>query len=107
MNKYFPPVSRTHDIESSKSAEQEINRSGVRLTQQVILFDLVKSNPGLTSREMTMHCDLDRYQIARRLSDLENGGAVEKGPIRYCRLGNRPAATWRLKNHTDMTYYDT
>ena len=92
----FPRASRLTDVESSKAAEREITQSGTRFTQQVILYDLIKRKPGLTSREMTRHCSLDRYQIARRLSDLENGGVIEKGPIRQCRLGNRIAATWML-----------
>ena len=98
-NSYFPPASRANDIESSKAAEQEINESGSRFTQQVILYNLVKKCPGLTSREMTAFCNLDRYQIARRLSDLQNGGAIEKGPVRQCHLGDRIAATWIPKEH--------
>ena len=37
---------------------------------------------------------LDRYQIARRLSDLEFAGKVEKGKTRMCMVGDRNAVEW-------------
>ena len=47
------------------------------------------------------YCYLDRYQIARRLSDLEKIGSIQKGPMRKCRMGNRVAATWIPRNRYD------
>jgi predicted HTH transcriptional regulator len=87
-------VSRRDDPVSSHLAEREINRSGSRKTQQIIIYELVKMYPGSTSRELTQWCDLDRYQIARRLADLKNMGLVRQGPVRNCRIGGRPSVTW-------------
>jgi predicted HTH transcriptional regulator len=89
-----PPTSRRDDPVSSHLAEREINRSGSRKSQQKIIYELVKMYPGSTSRELTQWCDLDRYQIARRLADLKNMGVVRQGPIRNCRIGGRPSVTW-------------
>lgn len=94
MNNRYPPVSRRNDLISSHEAENEINQNNNRAVQQEILLKIVKDTPGLTSREMTLHCNLDRYQIARRLSDLKNGNLIYQGDIRICSIGNRKATTW-------------
>jgi predicted HTH transcriptional regulator len=92
---FDPPVgSRTTDPVSSHLAEDEINRSGSRANQQAIILEAVGLNPGRTSRELTWYCDLDRYQIARRLSDLNDATLVYKGPIRRCHEGGRKSVTW-------------
>jgi len=91
------PASRLNDPRSSHEAEAEINQSGVRGVQQEVILAAVRHHPGCTSRELTMFCDLDRYQIARRLADLESADLVSKGRIRPCRLGKRNAVTWYIK----------
>jgi DNA-binding MarR family transcriptional regulator len=91
-------VSRSYDPYSSHEAENEINKTGSRAAHQKIILEAVRRYPGHTSKELTRFCDLDRYQIARRLADLENAGYIEKGPIRKCTIGNRNAATWFTKH---------
>jgi len=103
--KSIVPTSRVNDPISSHLAEEEINRSGVRENQQEIVYKIVKRFPGLTSRELTQACDLDRYQIARRLADLENSGHVIKGPIRACGLGKRKAVTWFPRGPAQMVLF--
>jgi predicted HTH transcriptional regulator len=93
----FPPASRRNDPVSSRLAENEINRTGSRASQQKIIYDAVLNHPGSTSRELTQFCDLDRYQIARRLADLESGGQVRKGIIRNCLVGGRKSVTWCIQ----------
>lgn len=44
--------------------------SGALKGQAMIAFELVKENPGKTSKELAKLGTLDRYQLARRLSDL-------------------------------------
>ena len=92
-----PSASRREDPISSHLAEKEINQSGSRKSQQIIIYELVKQYPGSTSRELTQWCELDRYQIARRLADLKNMGLVEQGPIRNCRIGGRPSVIWFVR----------
>jgi predicted HTH transcriptional regulator len=88
------PVSRKTDPISSYLAEDEINKTGTRASQQAKILAAVKLNPGRTSRELVDYCLLDRYQIARRLADLKESGAVIQGPIRKCRVGGRKSVTW-------------
>ena len=95
MKQYHPPASRNTDPITSYEAEHEINK-GVRSNQQETVLELVKLYPGHTSLELSKKSDLDRYQIARRLADLEYKGKVLKGRIRRCSSGRR-AVTWWLK----------
>lgn len=93
-------VSRNTDPDSSKYAETAINDSGLRAKQQLEVLNLVRANPGRTSLELSrciMYENLDRYQIARRLSDLNESGYVVQGAIRQCRVGRRKAVTWWIK----------
>jgi predicted transcriptional regulator len=50
--------------------------SGALKGQARLTLDLVRRHPGLTSKELAEVGPLDRYQIARRLSDLRNAGLV-------------------------------
>ena len=90
----FRPVSRKTDPSSSRSAEAEINRTGSRRAQQEKIFEHVRRWPGHTSLEMSRYLNLDRYQIARRLSDLKNAGLVYQGDVKKCDIGGRDAVTW-------------
>jgi len=90
----FPPVSRRTDPRSSFLAEQGINEDGSRESQQQFLLRLVKHRPGLTSMELSKLCELDRYQVARRLADLKNGKLLESGYIRNCTVSDKEAVTW-------------
>ncbi len=99
MRDAHPPASRNTDPITSYEAEHEMSKYGRLSQQQAILF-LVKMFPNSTSLELAEKSKLDRYQIARRLADLEHSGKVLKGRIRHCSAsGNcRRAVTWRLKN---------
>lgn len=99
------PASRLNDPQSSHEAEGHINRSGARSVQQEIVLSAVRKNPGHTSRELTGFCELDRYQIARRLADLEQGGFVFKGHMRECTAGGRNAVTWFAKISGQMELF--
>jgi len=91
----FNPIARRTDPITSHLAAQEVTREGIRGKQAAIVLELVRRCPGKTSLELSRMCDLDRYQIARRLSDLEHAGEVEKGEIRLCDIAGRMAVTWR------------
>ncbi len=93
----FSPIARRSDPVSSHLAAREINQ-GIRSKQALIVLGLVRRHPGKTSLELSRLSDLDRYQIARRLSDLEHSGEVEKGEIRVCEIAGRMAVTWRIFN---------
>ena len=90
----FPPASHSHDPISSFDAEYEITQSGIRGEQMNAIYKLVMLNPGRTSKELAELSKYDRYQIARRLSDLENIFRVKKGETRTCIVGGRKSVTW-------------
>jgi hypothetical protein len=93
----FNPIARRNDPLSSHLAAREVIHDGTRNKQASIILDLVRRYPGKTSLELSQVCDLDRYQIACRLSDLEHAGEVEKGRIRICEVAGRMAVTWKAR----------
>lgn len=112
------PASRRHDPATSALAESSITRSGERDRQQRIVRVLVEMFPGSTSAElaqlaeryclsvarniynheagdkMANRCQLDRWQIARRLPECETAGTVERAAPRKCSVKGRKSLTW-------------
>jgi CRP-like cAMP-binding protein len=87
---------RAGDPAGSQEAAVEMVASGKMRQQQSIALEAVRSHPGCTSFEMTAYCALDRYQLARRLPELERQGLVRRGRERICRISGRLAAPWSL-----------
>lgn len=100
----LPRVSRSNDPESSKLAEDEINRTGARERQLDWTYSVVEENPGLTCRELAAVIGgLDKYKVAyyqqklhRRLSDLRALGRIIGEEQRICRVSNRRAIIWTI-----------
>lgn len=86
------PRARNTDPETSHEAAAAIAASGDLGRQQAVVLEAVKRWPGLTSLELASRLRLDRYQVARRLPELERAGQVSKGPAR--RVGKRSGVTW-------------
>lgn len=83
------------DPVTSHEAASRVTRSGAARANAAAVLALVRSHPGLTSRELSeLPGGLDRHETARRCSDLERAGAVRKGPIRVCGVGGTRAVTW-------------
>ena len=93
-NLNFPPASHRSDPHTSRQAEAAITASGQRQTQAEIVLEAVNAHPGLTSAELTRHIEMDRWQIARRLPDLEANGLVKKGKPRLCNLKRKLSVIW-------------
>ena len=93
MNNY-PPATRATDPDTSRLAETEITSNGKRGAQCEKVLALVEQFPGHTSLELSRYTDLDRYQISRRLADLEDTDIVRKGDPRPCMIGKRQMVTW-------------
>lgn len=55
-----------------------MRRTGVLKGQRLIALELVKANPGLSSKELASKGSLDRYQLARRLPELLEMGHVTR-----------------------------
>ncbi len=90
------PLAAKSDPITSHAAASEITSNGVREDQKRALSTWMRSNPApATSAEMAAASGLDRHGVARRLPDLERDRLVERARIRECRIGRRPAITWR------------
>jgi len=90
------PMARATDPESSHLAAEAMKISGKLGFQQRKALQLVIANPGATSAELARASDgmLDRYQVARRLPELEAAELVTKGAMRECEVTERPCVTW-------------
>lgn len=86
---------RSTDPLSSVLAGDEIEASGKAAAQRGKALAAVRSNPGLTSKELSAKTGLDRYMLARRLPELLI--EVEKGAMRICSVSKRLCVTWVLR----------
>ena len=91
------PIARATDQATSHEAAEYMNATGKRKKQQFAALHMVHKYPGLTADELATHGPLDRYQLNRRLPELETAELVERGPTRPSIITGRNAATWRVK----------
>jgi hypothetical protein len=73
-----PARARRTDPESSHVAADVAERVGTVACHMSIVLAAVKGYPGLTSKRLAETCPLDRYQVARRLPELETRGLVTR-----------------------------
>ena len=86
------PRSRGKDPESSHDAAEAVRRSGVLAGQQQAVLEAVRRWPGLTSLELAARLKFDRYQVARRLPEVETAGQIRRGEIKT--INRRKHLTW-------------
>lgn len=99
MRTVLTPASRATDPDTSRLAEQHVNVTGKRRRQQELVFDLIKRYPNHTAQELAQYGVLDRYEIGRRVSELETAGAIERSSkSRPCTVTGRAAYTWHPKD---------
>lgn len=91
------PIARATDPAPSHEAAEHMNASGKRKKQQMAALDMVRRHPGLTADELADFGPLDRYQLNRRLPEIETAGLVERAAARPSRITGRNAATWRVR----------
>lgn len=94
-------LARNSDPLSSHLAAEEVTASGRRDSQKREILDWLRHHHHLrgavTSMELAHSAGIDRYVVARRLSDLEHDGLVVRGPMRVCATSGRMAITWRAR----------
>lgn len=73
-----PARARRTDPDSSHAAADRAEKSGGIGAQALATFVAVRAYPGLTSKQLAETCPLDRYQIARRLPELERRGLIRR-----------------------------
>ena len=88
------PAARSTDPDTSHAAADHVTENGSRDRQRRITAATVAMHPGSTARELAMHCELDRYDIGRRLSECETAGDVRRGDARRCSQTGRQAIQW-------------
>ena len=92
------PIARATDPATSHEAAEHMNATGKRKKQRQIAFEMVRQHPRLTADELALYSGkLDRYQLNRRLPELETAGLVERCQARPSRFTGRNASTWRVK----------
>lgn len=89
MSHYLP--ARASDPLTSWQSAEHITNSGKAADQRATAIQAVHAHPGLTSFELSQHCQLDRFQLARRLPECKS---LVKGESRQCRVSGRQAVTW-------------
>lgn len=92
-------AARNTDPISSHIAAEDIAMSGLQAAQQALTATAVCNYPGLTSLELSEKSTLDRYILARRLSECERKGLVKRGDIKRCSVSGRPAVSWWGPDH--------
>lgn len=71
------PAARAADPVSSVEAAEQLTASGVRFDQQRRALAAVRAFPGLTSHELAERAGIERYELARRLSEVRTAGLIE------------------------------
>jgi hypothetical protein len=93
---------RNTDPATSHEAAEHVIASGKRAAQQRMTAVAVESYPGLTSLELSRKAKIDRYVLARRLSEVEKDGLIKRGVARTCTVSGRSAVTWWRPDHIDQ-----
>lgn len=118
MKNVDTPATKNTDPDTSKEAEQSITASGIRAQQRRIVHLLVEIWPESTSAELAKYaqehgwtvaehiyehnpteqeikrCQLDRWQIARRLPEVQATGFIAKCQSRTCKVNGNRCVTW-------------
>lgn len=69
--------------------------------RQAVVYDMLKSFPGRTDRELAeLLFDDDPNMVRPRRKELVDMGLVEELPKRKCSVSGRMALTWRVKDVT-------
>jgi hypothetical protein len=94
MMRIETPAARNSDPFTSHEAAEHHTRTGKRAYQQQQTVAAVRAFPGKTSFEIAMATGLDRFMLARRLSECVTAGLVKKGVAVECTVTRRKAVTW-------------
>ena len=87
---------RTDDPHTSHLAADEVERTGRAEIQKSKIYEsLRRHKKPITSMELACYTfPLNRYQVARRLPELEEDGLVIRCEARKCTCSKRQAITW-------------
>lgn len=79
--------------ENSKHTYQEIEDEGLRQTREDLVYNYIKTNPGLTGREIAQGLGYsDMNEVRPRITDLFNKGLILYGEKKYNQDNKRPSS---------------
>ena len=96
INLSFPPASRNSDPLSSYMAEEQIEGSGKRKTQAMLVYEAVKEHPMHTAGELEFITRIPHSVLCRRLPDLRSNSYVKVACMRTCNVKNSLAQVWEV-----------
>ena len=88
-----PPIAANADPETSRLSAEAITASGERDRQVEAVAEAVRAFPGHTTLELAELSGIDRYTLARRVSEAEAQGLLRRGPAKVQANGRR-AEPW-------------
>lgn len=86
-----PKARKTDPSTSKEAAERIMPRLGKSLEA---VYSSLKRYRNVTSRELANMSGLDRYEVARRLTELEAAGLAERSGKRKCTVQGWNAIVW-------------
>lgn len=86
--------SKRNDPSTSWDAGDDFHESIKPEYHYQLIQEVFKTNGPMTSAEISMLCDLDRYQVARRLPEMERRNSVIRAGIRVCSVKKRKSVVW-------------
>lgn len=89
-------LSKKNDPDTSREAGKRYDKSHKRTIHfQQILITMSDLFP-FTSAEIARWSPLDRFQVARRLPEMERFGLVSRGNKKYCSVVKQDCVGWKL-----------
>ena len=85
---------RNEDPQTSRRAFLNHRDTGKLVTNQAIVLDSVRRNPGLTAGELAIKCNLEHVECQRRLSDLNNKKLLYRRGARRCQSKGTNMTLW-------------
>lgn len=86
---------RRTDPASARASADLVESRGIAPAQRGQVLSLVQRYPGKTSAELAARVQgMDRWQVARRLPELDRAGVIMRGEQRICRVCQRRGITW-------------
>ena len=86
----------THANDPETSHEAASSMPTVAEQHKCVIWSVLLFFDDLTSQEIANRCNLDYWQVARRISDLKRDGKVVDSGARRASPGGRTACVWRL-----------
>lgn len=93
----FLQAARARDPATSLISADKVTATGKSKTGCLKILEVLRNMTGLTSKEISCRCDLDRHAVGRRMVDLEHSGLIRRGNKKLCSVNGGEALAWWLK----------